>query len=237
MAVPGRQTASRHWTATVSLATLRRPRPPGRRRCRARPPGRTRTPARAPRGTAGRVLPPRRVVPIPTANVLAVAIENAEWIGVDDRRHVRLHERRARRPAATARIAAPGVAHAGQRLEAAARRPAPAPTCGGTPADAERRRQLARHRGREHRPGDREPDRAADLLEERQVARRRADLPAPARCSGRSSGNTANIGPTPRPVTNIHAHRIGQRRVGPQLGQQRDSPAARTTSAPKISSR
>ena len=106
--------------------TVRPRRAPGPRPRRPRParprPARRLPPSRVPRGTAARGRPPRGEVTIPTANVDAVAIENAWWIAVDDRRDERLHERLRTSAGSDARIAAPMSPTPRERLRAATAR-------------------------------------------------------------------------------------------------------------------
>ena len=156
--------------------------------------------------------------PIPSTNVLAVAIEKACVDRVDDGRHERLR---------------PGL------------RPPP----GSTPGSPHRgRRHRSGHRGsRRHRPAHRRPRAgrppAAELAGSSSVSVVAKIVPVMARPTvpptcwknvrllvavpSRSTGtlfwtmsvNTANVGPTPSPVTNIQRPQHRHRRVGLKVAQ------------------
>ena len=115
------------------------------------------------------------VAPMPSRNVFDVATENASWIAPTI-----AGTYGSTRP--------PGVRrHGGQqcRAKVADTGHGVEPSAGGEradrpPAEPQPRRSgrhLLGQRRRKDRPGEGEPDRPADLLEERQVARRGAELP------------------------------------------------------------
>ena len=125
----------------------------------------------------------------------------------DERRDERLELRRHRREDPRAR----------DRPCRSGRAPPPPPppanwstNCCGTPARDELDGNLRGQPVGEERAGDRQADRAADLLEERQAARGDADLRRGWTVFWTMSVNTANDGPMPRPAMTIHSHRIGR---------------------------
>ena len=169
-----------------------------------------------------------------TQNVDAIAIAKASWIawticGM-------IGSTRAGTPPGTfARICGAEVARPGE-VEHAAPPDRPAANCvDHRLRDAvghEPTRQLLDQRVGEDRAGDRQPDRAADLLEERQARRRAADHAGVRRCSGRAPRTARTTARRRGPATTIQSHRIGSS-VSARRLVIRNSPTARIDHRPE----